>query len=360
MNPYIWREIHPVGQGALYSESFHMNNDWSPDFVALYDCGSFNKTRLFMEIKGLPQKIDCLFVSHFHFDHINGIERLVEMKQVDQIYVPLLTPSQFIISLLYNTFEHIADKPSVKFMMQCLDSFRFNDSIRTDYGRIIPVSKRFQRNVEIGGQCLWHYDVDVEYSESESEALPRFLSNLASMLDMDKDELIAAIEEFQTAEWYKSLLDKMCSENVVKDVRRLYRQCFSSDGNAVSLIAYSYRDKPSTECDKFDCVYTGDAKLSDNMVQVISKWAPQYIQVPHHGSNYNHIPQLYYPRQVAFISVGEKNKYHHPGLEVINYLADNCVKIHCVTENIVTRLKVSANLACVGTRPRFVSGSVDY
>lgn len=227
-------------------------------------------------------------------------------------------------------------------MMRCLNSFRFNDSIRTDYGNIILVSKRFQRNVEIGEQCLWHYDVDVE--NSESEALPRFLDNLASMLDMDKDELIAAIEKFQTEVWYKSLLDKMCSENVVKDVRRLYRQCFSSDGNAVSLIAYSYRDKPSTECDKFDCVYTGDAKLSDNMVQVISKWAPQYIQVPHHGSNYNHNPKLYCPQQVAFISVGEKNKYHHPGLEVINYLADKCVKIHCITENIVTRLKVSAKI----------------
>lgn len=174
--------------------------------------------------------------------------------------------------------------------------------------------------------------------------MPRFLDNLASMLDMDKDELIAAIEKFKTKEWYKSLLDKMCSENVVKNVRKLYRQCFSSDGNAVSLIAYSYRDKPSTDCDKFDCVYTGDAKLSYNMVQVISKLDPQYIQVPHHGSNYNHNPQLYCPRQVAFISVGEKNKYHHPGLEVINYLADNCVKIHCVTGNIVTRLKVRATL----------------
>lgn len=56
MNPYIWREIHPVGQGALYSESFYMNSESSPDFVALYDCGSFNKTRLFMEIEGLPQR----------------------------------------------------------------------------------------------------------------------------------------------------------------------------------------------------------------------------------------------------------------------------------------------------------------
>ena len=226
--------------------------------------------------------------------------------------------------------------------MRCLDSFRFNDSKLKDNVRIVSVSKRFQTNVEIGEQCLWHYDVDVE--NSESEALPRFLDNLASMLDMDKDELIAAIEKFQTEEWYKSLLDKMCSENVVKNVRKLYRQCFSTDSNAVSLIAYSYRDKPSTKCDKFDCVYTGDAKLSDNMVQVISEWAPQYIQVPHHGSNYNHKPQLYRPRQVAFISVGEKNKYHHPGLEVINYLADKCVKIHCVTENIVTRLKVRANI----------------
>lgn len=145
VDPYIKREIHPVGQGAFYSESFYINSESSPYFVALYDCGSFNKTRLFMEIEGLPQKIDCLFVSHFHFDHINGIERLLEMKQVHQIYVPLLTPSQFIISLLYNTFEHIADKPSVEFMMRCLDSFRFNDSMWTDYGDIILVSKRFKK-----------------------------------------------------------------------------------------------------------------------------------------------------------------------------------------------------------------------
>ena len=41
------------------------------------------------------------------------------------------------------------------------------------------------------------------------------------------------------------------------------------------------------------------------------------IQAPHHGSSNGYHPDLYKYAQRSFISVGEKNTYHHPSMETL-------------------------------------------
>ena len=72
------RTFHPIGQGAFYSERHIFT---TTEFTVVYDCGSSTIKGKKLETKinsSFPENqiIDILFISHFHADHINGIEYL--------------------------------------------------------------------------------------------------------------------------------------------------------------------------------------------------------------------------------------------------------------------------------------------
>ena len=82
----IIRTFHPVGQGAFYTEVFQDKDDTC--FVVVYDCGTETGNRAmdkpledqiteFKRSIGSNPKIDILFISHFHADHINGLNSLL-------------------------------------------------------------------------------------------------------------------------------------------------------------------------------------------------------------------------------------------------------------------------------------------
>ena len=76
----VTRIIHPIGQGAFYTERICSKDQI---YNVVYDCGSgTNKNapkRLIQEITSVftsNDVVDILFVSHFDNDHINGIREL--------------------------------------------------------------------------------------------------------------------------------------------------------------------------------------------------------------------------------------------------------------------------------------------
>ena len=87
----VVRTIHPVGQGAFYSETLHrpeINNDKH----IVYDCGVLPySSRLEEEIKNfLPDgsTIDIMFISHFHADHVNGLKLLSRKYKIKNVVLP--------------------------------------------------------------------------------------------------------------------------------------------------------------------------------------------------------------------------------------------------------------------------------
>lgn len=83
----VTRIIHPIGQGAFYTERICSKDQI---YNVVYDCGSgINKNapkRLIQEIASVftsNDVVDILFVSHFDNDHINGIREL--KKRVKEI-----------------------------------------------------------------------------------------------------------------------------------------------------------------------------------------------------------------------------------------------------------------------------------
>ena len=107
----VTRFIHPVGQGAFYSERIE-HEDHTYNIV--YDCGYGNKKktpkRLEREIASYYKNddvIDVLFISHFDNDHINGINELKRhTSMIRNIIVPLIEEEDFwFYSIENNEFE---------------------------------------------------------------------------------------------------------------------------------------------------------------------------------------------------------------------------------------------------------------
>jgi len=78
------REFNNVGQGAFYTEKFYDDSN-KLIYTMVYDCGSYgNRALIEKSIKeNLKDKnIDLLCISHFHEDHINGLEYLLKEYRI--------------------------------------------------------------------------------------------------------------------------------------------------------------------------------------------------------------------------------------------------------------------------------------
>ena len=106
----VTRIIHPIGQGGFYTET-HTNGNQTKTFV--YDCGGFNHGQKKMESylesyldpKSGEKEIEAVFISHFHADHINGLQYLLDNSKVKYLFLPQLTEEAFIEAYVYNFYQ---------------------------------------------------------------------------------------------------------------------------------------------------------------------------------------------------------------------------------------------------------------
>lgn len=122
MSLYNFRIQWPVGQGFFHTGALSTPGvePWnSTGLLYVYDCGSMKKygkhrnvaIDAFLSVSG-QRIIDFLFISHAHFDHLSGLERLLKSpgpRRVDTIVLPLLSPIQRLI--VYS--RSISENPGV-------------------------------------------------------------------------------------------------------------------------------------------------------------------------------------------------------------------------------------------------------
>ena len=90
------RILHPVGQGAFFTEQFFDEN-WAAMLNVVYDCGELRLTKhLDREIENTfnptdkTEVIDVMFISHLDEDHINGINHLIDIGSLTDKSVVIL------------------------------------------------------------------------------------------------------------------------------------------------------------------------------------------------------------------------------------------------------------------------------
>jgi len=337
----LTRTIHPVGQGAFYSEN--IKDETGKDiFLSVYDCGGDSMALRREIIKFRKEhkdnagrvKIDALFISHFHCDHINGINDLITKEKVEHLYFPYVTPVQFVIDLIYNMAAESCNSKTNEFLIKVILSFLTNpDSkdIPDCFGTVhvikndtIPINSPF-----------WQYRLIPTKIFKLKKLQTSFLQ------DVLKDTKLAKCvsKHYLTIEQYRKI-QQIVSSIDIKELQAYFYQHFKGNQNHYSMLLYSSQIGKyiisSNWSEYVNCLYTGDATIPNRAT--LNGIDYNIIQIPHHGSDNNFASFLYKSGTFGFISCGEHNQYSHPGMRVTNSMLKSGQISKLITERKQTEL----------------------
>lgn len=377
------RTFHPVGQGGFFTEVFSVKNS-EERFTVAYDVGSNTADKKYLqEAIGLVGKVDVVFLSHLHEDHINGLSLLLEKKPNLKIIMPVLSIEEQLETALYNlilskgTFivydkntlcQAIGIKQEFVFTIAKSDNESDNKDIHTT-----DIDGSENNRVRISYEEVWQY---IPYNPNTKS------KDLVNAFTKSNDDGIRSILNYQNEEPYEINIDAL--KNAFKNskvLKETYESVYGKNHNSYSMSVYSGPKKKYihkwakiqgdisarifsqyckwaefTDCffQKYNeniphCLYTGDAELQkNNSCKLLIKYYSVYwdfigiIQVPHHGSSNNYNTLLHKASDYEFpiirlfvISVGSNNSYGHPSVSVINEIYENDGCLSIITESSV-------------------------
>ena len=358
----VTRVIHPIGQGAFYSERIECDDR---TYNIVYDCGSGN-------IKGTPKLlkreitsyykkddvIDILFISHFDNDHINGIKELRDRTScIRNIVVPLIEQENFWFYSIenhrfqsfYASLTEIANCVyKVKPASEDDKYYRLNDI------GLIDLSESEQGSFEVQNATKFSLRRSIDWCY-----IP-FNYDQKIRLNILKNELVknGISEKELTSGW-----DVI--EHHIDNIKKVYKKVVADGANKTSLILYSGGVDGEYECrqyqgcmcyypwlyhrpfymhDKDGCLYFGDndlnqANILNDLKHKLNSLVERVgtIQVPHHGAidNFNDdIFAINNSVKMFFASFGNKNTYRHPSSRVVAEILKNGNGLFEVTEEM--------------------------
>ena len=356
----VSRIIHPVGQGAFYTERIKTDGK---TYNVVYDCGSttaykVNKGKpiLEAEIKTFYDKnenIDLLFISHFDYDHVNGLKYLKDYCNIKRVIMPLIpTAARWIyLSQLDDDLQLLMTNPGVFFGNDTeIISVRYTNGKEPTRDELVLIDNEPSSKQEIVSGTIiqfrnlhdWCY---IPFNFDEDARYKKLIDHIASR---------------------RLELDKLLNGNVDyiienrADINNAYKKVVKSNGssNESSLIVYSgpisvkheYIKKYNSICNvsciarrihygcnmipfigkRVACLYLGDTDLNQTsggcgIIEAIYlnlgdvRHNIGTIQVPHHGSEKNFNDDILWYRypKLCFASFDMQNKYGHPSYKVV-------------------------------------------
>jgi len=323
------KTFYPVGQGCFYSERIITDND---EKTIVYDCGSMNTEHLLKEIihSDITQ-IDYLVLSHFHIDHINGIEKLLKKKcNIKNVIIPKIDALDVAFYLgSKNTIEDVMIDPNAYFG-ENINIIRVTNSdeptVMEDnlalpsiisHSTTIPII-----NESSNGIGLWFLKFYVDPTV--------FFGNPLDKKDKDIIDGIKDITDYKKNK---------------KELIEAYKKLSNKDVNLTSMSMASF---PSDDLWSFyHCnhqhaisVMNGDTLLDTD--QRIEKYIKHYFDlnkfeidfhIPHHGSHKNLCRPLFeWNLKRVIVSSGYDNNYGHPSGIILRKINDAKIPIKVLTE----------------------------
>lgn len=357
MELQVIRTIHPVGQGAFYTETLHRPG-LNDDKHIVYDCGVKPYShRLVEEICNfLPENstIDVLFISHFHTDHVNGIKLLGKKYNIKYVVLPqikdyewfyiienYLTTGNADVNIVSNVQKSIGDAKiievapiggdeNVKVSDESSQFDNVGDSLFNGFSPLVIDNSFF---------AIWHYIVVNPLKKCDLDALRTALENI------DYEDRKLTIDDLQ---------DPNILTSVRKDLQEVYSREFKGENEysmcVLSELAdrtryytysgYNVKNSRCRECwhymhyeesfhrrDVDGGLYCGDADFMHcDTLECLKKRLTGrekfvgLLQLPHHGSKenfsidmlnwFNHV-------RVSFACYGSPNRYNHPSNDVM-------------------------------------------
>lgn len=314
------RTFHPVGHGAFYTERFYDDND---DNIAnvVFDCGCFEpgkkqtcETRIKAAVdNAFPENcdIDVLFVSHFHVDHINGIQHLIGRYNVKKIYIPYLPDWVIIESYLFNCIAE--------------------DDVRCGANELIEAvyNNRFDAPCELieGAACVkilcasnWCYKMFTPKTAKRTDFLSKIKQKMPGVIVNN------------TIDFNK--LKEIIKRQGIEFCRDIYAEIYNCNHNSYSLTLFSGSClRPVSH----NCLYMGDYKAKGKLTELKNFYQEEFLQigilqVPHHGSEHNLNDALYREGMECIISSGTHDYYMHPDPKTVMAISNSGAICHIITE----------------------------
>lgn len=316
------KSFYAIGQGCFYSEQIYFNSEIK---TIVYDCGSLETDRLEKEIlqSGLG-KIDYLVISHFHKDHINGIEKLKDIFEIKNVIIPKIDALDVAFYLgSGNTIENILINPT---------NFWGDTNIYTinpnNEGQELVTTKNLPTDINHGSKFpILEVDKHVIWILKFYVDKRVFLNNRWTKVEKQ------LIDDINTITDYESNKEKL---------KEAYRKLSNKDVNLTSMSMISspninhwfYSDDSSVS------FMNGDLLLnSEDKIKAIVKHFADFgnlkidLHIPHHGSHKNLIrPINEWVINKGIIMSGYDNQFGHPSGIILRKFADSRIPIKSLTQ----------------------------
>lgn len=357
----VTRIIHPIGQGAFYTESIKTNDNL---YNVVYDCGSGNHKytpkRLKQDIASFynpDDVIDLLFISHFDNDHINGIRELKKRtSNIRNIVVPLIEENDF----WYYQIENPSFETFYRSLSEIADSavYRVKPYNEDEEENNIPINDVAPIILSENGR------VDIKVSCTTKFALAPHIDWCYITFNYDQQIRLTKLQNELAIQGITEDILKQgwgIMEQHLKEIKQAYKRVAKDGANNSSLIVYSggmYNSyncrrhkirQPNCNCfGRFEflesegCLYLGDTDLNqpkllgtliNRLNLVIDRIST--IQIPHHGAYKNFNPNIMMLNanwQDFFVSFGNTNSYGHPSVKVVSTITRQS-NLFAITEN---------------------------
>lgn len=346
------RTFHPIGQGAFYTEKF------DDGFTVVYDCGGSNKAIIKNEINNTfkkGEKIDMVFISHFHNDHINGLEFLIEYCDIKKLVLPLLsndikfqlTIERYARHQNSKFYDAIINNPSEVFDEERLVFVDFDDNPNNNILDVENLKGQIQSGVKIQySKYNWIY---VPYNLNYNKYAKQIQAELKTKNITTSSELLGSLakDKQEIIDIYKRVLGGAKNFNINSLV--VYSGS-SEQTDKIGLVVQSFN---IIMLKKLGVLYMGDfnAKEDFNMKKIKDKFSLYWddigiVQIPHHGSKHNYHIELSWKSSASLISSGFK--YSHPSQEVLNNIESidsNILLVSSIKESEAKQYILDENFA---------------
>ena len=242
--------------------------------------------------------INYWFISHADKDHISGLEAILEAGELSQIDIDYIVVAKAAIQ---------------------------------DENMQMLLSKATDRNIEIlymeqGNKLVGTSDFEITCVGPAKTKLSDSRENYGSISGRDviaDDKTVGKTVEKTVGKTEEKTVGKTVGKTEEKTEEKTEKKTVGKTvGRNDNSLCFTYESK------NLFALFTGDAG-TEEMIQIAEALRDKFMQnrqkqtilkVPHHGSKYSYVEDLYWCFDVAVISCGRNNFYGHPHKEILDRL----------------------------------------